>query len=190
MNEKEKELDERSKKIYNLRENWLSYALIARQLRINGEVISEETVRKECKRIYRFLGKEEPKLRREPGLERELTRNRRIISDEEIYNLREKGLSHGLIACHFTREGRKVSESTIGKRCKEIYERLGKEEPKLKGEKIKKVKNEGKSELETLEEKLQEAIATKKRSGELVKGYQELEGQLEKKKVGELGEQK
>ena len=110
--------------IYNLREQGLSYKEIEWYLlEKKGIVVSKTTILKKCKKIYAEKGKEEPK---ETG-----KLNKIPIPDEEIFNLREKGLSYESIAIYFRNKGIEVSFQTIKNRCEEIYTKKGKEIPKL-----------------------------------------------------------
>ena len=55
------------------------------------------------------------------------------LSEERIYELRERGLAYQEISDIFlTEEGIKISYTTIRERCKEIYKEKGQEEPKIK----------------------------------------------------------
>ena len=54
-----------------------------------------------------------------------------LVSEEEIYNLREQGLSYNEIVQRFKDKGIEVSWPTISDRCKKIYEEKGKEEGQI-----------------------------------------------------------
>ena len=108
--------------IYKLRKEGLSYLKIVRYFSEQGKKVSDVTIQRRCKEIYEKKGEEEPKVK---------TENKIQISDEEIYKLREEGLSYKKIAQYFNKQGKKVSDVTIKNRCKEIYEKNGKEEPKI-----------------------------------------------------------
>lgn len=97
--------------IYKLREKGLSYKKIADELERQGIKISLETVRSRCKEIYDSRGEKEPELR---------GRKIKEVNNEQIYNLREKGLSYRKIADELKRQGIKISSGTVGSRCKLI----------------------------------------------------------------------
>ena len=111
--------------IYKLREEGLSYQIIERYFNEQGKKVSDVTIQKRCQKIYKEKGKKEPEVKRKNKIE---------ITDEEIYRLREGELSYKKIAQYFNEQGIKVSFSTIKNRCKEIYEKKGEEEPKVKTE--------------------------------------------------------
>lgn len=50
--------------------------------------------------------------------------------DEEIFELREKGLSYRKIAEELANQGKKIDYSTAKLRCKEIYEEKAKTKSK------------------------------------------------------------
>ena len=80
------------------------------------------------------------------------------ISNEEIYELREKGMTYQEMSGYFDKKGIKIHFNTISQRCKRIYKEKGKEEPKLKKKKIYKTDDES---LESLNEELNEKINKK-----------------------------
>ena len=57
-------------------------------------------------------------------------KKRKILPEDEIFRLREQRFSYYDIERHFTARGIIVNHQTIRLRCKEIYAKLGKEEPK------------------------------------------------------------
>lgn len=57
-------------------------------------------------------------------------KKRKILPEDEIFRLREQRFSYYDIERHFTERGIIVNHQTIRLRCKEIYAKLGKEEPK------------------------------------------------------------
>ncbi len=109
-------------KIYTLREQELSYEKIAQYFKGKGIKVSPTTIEKRCKEIYKDKGKKEPKLRVE---------RKNPIPDEEIYELRKKGLSYKKIGENLNNKGIKISPATIRKKCKEIYKEKGEKEPEL-----------------------------------------------------------
>lgn len=111
-------------------------------------------IRERCKRIYKEKGKEEPKVKKKE------TKRRKDITDEEIYELREQGMTYQEILNYFEKKGIKISWVTIRERCKKIYEKKGKEVPKLKKGRKKQHKTDSES-LETLNEELNEKIKKK-----------------------------
>ena len=109
--------------IYSLREEGLTYSRITNFFKNKGLKVSEAEIRKRCKKIYKEKGKEEPVMDKHVKIE---------ISDEEIFNLREQGLTYKEITEILNKKGIKVSCSSIGKRCKKIYQEKGKQEPAIK----------------------------------------------------------
>lgn len=105
--------------IYTQREKGLSYNQISKYFKDNGKELNWAKVRKTCKKIYTEKNKEVKKSLRE---------NRYIIDDEEIYILREEKLTYAEIAEFFTNQGRKISHTTVRKRCKEIYNQKNEKE--------------------------------------------------------------
>ena len=63
---------------------------------------------------------------------RDLSRRKIEIRDEEIYELREQGMTHKEIARYYNEKGIEISKATIAYRCKKIYNEKGKDEPKIK----------------------------------------------------------
>ncbi len=105
-----------NEEIYNLREQGLSYLLIAQQLKKQGKKMSGGTVRTRCKEIYKLKGKKEPK----PKRASQISPYKQEIN-EEIYNLKEQGLTYERIVEELEKQGIQISISTVYKRCKEIY---------------------------------------------------------------------
>ena len=52
---------------------------------------------------------------------RDLSRRKIEIRDEEIYELREQGMTYERIAEYYSIKGIKITYSAIGYRCKKIY---------------------------------------------------------------------
>ena len=109
--------------LFNLREQGLTYQEIKDYYFEKGIKISRQGISQKCKEIYEKKGKKEPDRRK-------VRREQIKISDEEIYSLREQGLSYGKIAKYFTDKGIKVSSYNISERCTRIYTEKGKKEPK------------------------------------------------------------
>ena len=107
--------------IYKLREQGMSYSDIARYFNENNIIVSYNVISYRCKRIYKEKGKSELTVTRR--------KRRKNISDEEIYELREQGLSYLSIAKHMKSKGIMVSVECIRRRCKDIYNKKNKEEP-------------------------------------------------------------
>ena len=105
--------------IYNLRKNGLNYREIVNELEKQGIKINYNTVRKRCKEIYALKGEIDPK---------EKSNNPNV--NEEIYKLREQGLSITKIAEQLRKQGIEICESNIYKRCKKIYITKGKKQPR------------------------------------------------------------
>ena len=127
--------------IYELREKGLSYREIEKRFEDNGIEISFETIRVRCKNIYKQNGEEEIRIK---------------ISEDEIYNLRNQGLSYSEIAKQYNDKGINVSSGTIRLRCKKIYKEKGEEEPfsqylKVSEEEIFKLREQGISYQEIVE---------------------------------------
>ena len=110
--------------IYELREQGMSYSDIARYFNENNIIVSYNIISHRCKRIYKEKGKSEPVV-----THRMLRKN---ISLEEIYELREKGLSYASIASHFKSKGIRISVECIRRRCKDIYNKKNKKEPRAR----------------------------------------------------------
>ena len=154
--------------IYELREQGMTYEAIASYFNKKCIKISWATIRERCKRIYKEKGKEEPKAKRKE------TKRRKDITDEEIYELREQGITYDAIARYFEEKGIKISNVAIRERCKRIYKEKGKEEPKAKRKKQDKTDSES---LETLNKELNEKIKKKLEMEKLLKtlkGYVEV----------------
>lgn len=110
--------------IFMLRELRLSYEIIAEYFKKQNIKITTATVSKLCKQIYNEKGIEEPRLKKC----RQQYKNIEDV-DETIFNLREQGLSYGLIAIEFEKQGVSISIPSITERCKFIYQKKGMQEP-------------------------------------------------------------
>ena len=158
-------------KIYELREQELSYAKIEKYFLDSGIKISLDKVKKLCKEIYSEKGKEEPKIKREFP-----KRLAPVISDDVIRILKEKKWSDEKIAIYLNRKGIKVSEGYIAGRSRELYARLGKEKPRTPkfNNTTGKTILEDVQELERLEEDLRELFEQKEQTAALVEAFEEL----------------
>ena len=155
-----------NEEIYNLREQGWTYRKIAQYFNEQGVEVSFETVRVRCKEIYKQKGQKEPETKRKKIIQ---------ITGEEIYKLREEGLTYKQIMQYFNEQGIEVSYATIQKRGEEIYQH--KEKGTIKAiDKNQKLNTT----LADLEKKVQDAKENKKKSEELLAMYKELESRYEK----------
>ena len=104
-------------KIFELRESEMSYQEISDYYKSIGIEVSASSILRYCKQIYSNKNKKEPK--------KVNGRKRKDISDEEIYELKNKGYSYEKIAEYYTKKGIEVSISTIAKRCQKIFKKRG-----------------------------------------------------------------
>lgn len=126
------ELDD--EKIYKLRKKGMGHVAIARLFNV-----SHTTIARKCKEIFREKGEEEPRTIKKSKF---TTKNRLEISDDEIYELRTKGLTYEEIAEQlFENKGIKVSYMTIRRRCKKIFEERGEPEPEIARKTHNKTRN-------------------------------------------------
>ena len=147
--------------IYELREQGMSYGDIVRYYNEKGIQIGQNTIAYRCKKIYNEKGKEEPKAKKGE-------KERNDITDEEIYELREQGMTHKEIAKHFNNKGIPITRVTIGKKCKEVYKEKGEEEPKAKRGRKKNNNTKLLGNLNnTLNKRIKEKIGTEKELAEL-----------------------
>ena len=170
---KEKEIKKRNsvtkEEIYELREQGMTYEEIAKYFNNKGIPIAGVTIGKKCKDIYREKGKEEPKAKKGK-------KERSDVTNEEIYKLREKGMSYGEIVKYFNDKGIQISLTTIWLRCKKIYEEKGQEVPK------ETRKNEKTEECllgrlnDTLNGKIKEKMGTERKLAELKDKERNTEG--------------
>lgn len=113
-----------SEQIYELREQGMSYEDISKYFNEQGINISTMTICRRCKDIYNEKGKVEQRATYK-------AKSKKSISNEEIYNLREKNMSYNEIAKSLNSQGKQISVATIRERCKKIYEENGKKEPMI-----------------------------------------------------------
>ena len=144
--------------IFELREKGMSYERIADYYNEKGIKVTVGTIERRCKKAYEKRKKKIP--------------NAKIkieVLDEEIYQLREKGMSYERIVEYYRRKGIKITHQSIGYRCKKIYKEKGKEEPKIKIGKRKQNKRKEES-LEDLDMLLNKRLEGKIKTGkELMK---------------------
>ena len=127
-------------RIFKLSLEGYSEAKITEMLNKEGIVISINTVAKICKQCYEQKGMKNPKKRT----------SKIFISDQEIFDLCEKGLSYRKISEYTKGKGRKVSTAVLTKRCIEIYAAKGKKYPKMSHIQKGKMLKEGISDEELI----------------------------------------
>ena len=111
--------------LVGLKEQGMSDGQIAQYFSEQGIEIKTNTI---AQRLYRYYkSKKQEKPRAKVGVEKKIT-----ISDEELVNLKEQGMTDNEIAQKLTKQGIKISESTVYKRLKKHYELQGKEKPRVK----------------------------------------------------------
>lgn len=108
------------KTVFNLRENGLTYKQIQDELQKIGKNISVSHIQVMSKSMYEELGKEEAS----------------YVSDEIIYNLRQKGLTYMEMEAELKKQGKRVSTSSLATRCKKIYKEKKEKMPKASSIKI------------------------------------------------------
>lgn len=119
-------------KIIEKRKKGKSYQLIANEIKEEGESgITAEIISIVCKELFKKIGEKEPKAKARSG---KITVSQSIIAlhGKEIIKERKKGESYESIAYKYRRDGEKVSSITIRKVCKELFEKIGEEEPETK----------------------------------------------------------
>ncbi len=115
------ELDD---EIFELREKRLSYKQISEYFEKQGKKVSLDKIRAKCKKIYKKRNKREPKA----NWRAEVISD---ISDNEIYELRKKGVTYQAISEYFEEQGKKIDQIKVSERCKEIFEEKGEKQPNL-----------------------------------------------------------
>ena len=126
-----------NEEIYELRKSGMSYRDMVKYFHRNGIKIARNTIASICKRIFAEKGEKEEEIliKRKKG--------RKGISSEEVYELREKGMSYKEIAEYYYKLGVDISDQTIGRICKEIYKEKGETEPiEIKNDRLKVISNE------------------------------------------------
>lgn len=104
--------------IYNLRKQGLTYSEMSEELLRQGKRITTSTLCCRCKKIFKEKNEKVPK------------GSSLKISDEEIFNLREKRQTYEKISEYFKQKGINTSIGFIQRRCKAIYAEKGLKEPK------------------------------------------------------------
>ena len=164
-----RKIEIRDEEIYELREQGESYEEIARYYNGKGIEISKATIAYRCKKIYNEKGKEEPKAKKGK-------KERKDVTNEEIYELRKQGMTYGDITKYYNKKGIKINPSTIRLRCKEIYEKKGEEAPKVT-RKNKKPEECLLGRLnDTLNGKIKEKMGTERKLAELKDKERNTEG--------------
>ena len=108
-------------KLFELREQRLSYQEITNYFNENGIKIDKQTIRKKCKELYARLGKEEPM-----AISKLVRKSK--ANDEKIYALRKKGFTYGAIAESITTDENVVTKSSVQRRSKIIFQEKGEED--------------------------------------------------------------
>ena len=104
--------------LYKLKEQRMTYKEISQYFAARGIKISERQVGRRISKIYEDMNEE-------------VTRGSRI-SDEELYQLKERGLIYRQMVEYFEGIGIEISERAIIKRVKKIYTNRNKKIPKGK----------------------------------------------------------
>lgn len=101
--------------IYQLRKQGYLYKEILQYFREKGIQVSYGTIQARCERIYAEKGEPKEKIKRES----QRSTYKLGISVEEIWRLRDAGMSCHEIQRHFAKQGKKMSVNAIARRCKE-----------------------------------------------------------------------
>jgi len=101
--------------ICNLKTSGFSYEEIAEYLTFEGITIDVDTIKETYKKIQFAKVEKTP--------QKKMANKNIQIPEEELYTLREQGLSYKRISEHFKKNGIKVGSSAIRKRCKIIYKK-------------------------------------------------------------------
>jgi len=109
----EKQLDEQ---IYELRKKGLTYVKIAKELQRQSIQIGAVRVGRKCKAIFLKKGEKDPI---EASKQRGLTDESRDLY-EEIYNLRDQGLSFKKISYKLEEDGKIISRQAVERRYKKF----------------------------------------------------------------------
>lgn len=112
--EKDKiQITEIDEKIFKLRQKGLSYQQISDKLKKEGIDKDYSSVNNACKRIYKIKNLEEPKVDRAAIFKR--TEESKLI-DEEIYSLKNQGLSFAKISKELAKSGTKMGKQRVVQR--------------------------------------------------------------------------
>ena len=164
-----KKIEVLDEEIYQLREQGMSYERIVEYYSKKGIEITHQAIGYRCKKIYEEKGKEEPKAKKGK-------KERDDVTNEELYELREKGMKYEEIVKYFEEKGIKISQSQVCKRCKKIYEEKGEDAPKVT-RKNKKPEECLLGRLDdTLNGKIKEKIGTERKLAELKDKERNTEG--------------
>ena len=115
--------------IFELRQQGNSYDDIVNYYKEKGIKISKESISKKCKRIYAEKGIREPKLK--PFSKRKESTLRKLVSEEDIYELKEAGLTYQEISDYYKKKKIEINLNLISTICNEIYAKKGKKIPKV-----------------------------------------------------------
>lgn len=115
--------------IFELRQQGKSYDDIVNYYKEKGIKISKESISRKCKRVYSKKGIYEPKLK--PFSKRKESSLRKLVSEEDIYEFKEAGLTYQEISDYYREKGIEISLNLISKICNEVYEKKGKQIPKV-----------------------------------------------------------
>ena len=156
--------------IYQLKQKGLTYKEISEYYEKKGVKISSNYISSICMDIYTKNGEKPPKA----------MKFRKIpISDEEIFELREKGLFYKEIQDYYSRKGIKISIPTLQKRCEKIYAEKGMELPQTRRFR-NSIHFEMEQAVKELNKELDELLTKKSASEQLVQDYENLYRKEEK----------
>lgn len=136
--------------IYRLRKEGMTYEQISQHFKDKGKKISISTVGNRCRAIDEESAKEGIE---KPRIKYKSRNKREDISDKEIYELRQNGMTYGEIVRYFGANRRKISETLVRYRCKQIYQKRGEKEPRVKWKRTNKRKDISDEEICELREK-------------------------------------
>ena len=155
-------------KLYELKENGFSDKEIVEFLKKEGIEIAYTTISARLNKYYTQIGKAKPKCYRNKTKKEEKSNNktkknsasRRKVTDEQLYELKEKGLTDSQIVEYFNNKGIKISYSNVVVRLNRYYKQLGK--PKPRGNKKEA------QELMRAEKKVQEEAKRKQQEKHII----------------------
>lgn len=122
--------------IYELRKSRLTYNQISEELLKIGIDISYNTVGKICKEIYAAKGEKEPVIH--SGLKVVDYEKVKNEIGEEVFKLREEGLTYEEIFAKLKTSGQPVTIARVAQICKDVYAEKGKECPRWNFKGIKR----------------------------------------------------
>ena len=125
-------------KLYELKENGFSDKEIVEFLKKEGIEIAYTTISARLNKYYTQIGKAKPKCYGNKTKKEEKSNNktkknsvsRRKVTDEKLYELKEKGLTDSQIVEYFNYKGIKISYSNVSLRLTKYYKQLGKPKPR------------------------------------------------------------